>query len=399
MRLQRTRNWVYKWVARAQTGDAAWYLSQSTTPHHQPSKLSAELEEEIVHSRQFLARRDTPDTRYAFCGAVGIHQDLDRKGFDHKPSLSTINRVLKCHGLTGNTSAPHKTNAHKTYYPHVVARHPGFIYQMDLVTPLYIAGYGKVVSINRIDPFESQCNLQQYGAKNTTHVLEFLIADWQQFGIPRYLQVDNEAAFYGGLYHPRSMGKFIRFCLNFGVEVIFIPFNEPWRNGHIESLNGRYQKLVWNRHRFRNLAHLRNESEIFRDQHNGYQRYRKDQFGQLRYNSYTVNRLPQNFCFNDQELLPITTGRLHFVRQVQDDGTISILNETLLVDKAMSYEYVWVVLNTYAQTLTFYHKAAKFAPKKVIKQMEYQLREPVKRRIPITHFLSSVCSRCPDTLS
>ena len=356
--LYRTRNWVYKWIERSQTGADGWYLNLSTEPHHQPHKLNHATEQAIVHSRQFLERRDTPDTKYAFYGAVGIHQDLDRQGFQDKPSLSTINRVLQRHDLIG-TLVKTKHEQKKVYYPQVKARYPGWIHQVDIITPLYIAGYGKVASVNRIDVFTSHAYLQQFDAKNAESMIGFLIGDWQSNGIPRYLQVDNEAAFRGGLYHPKTFGKLVRFCLNFGVEIIFIPFNEPWRNGHVESLNGRFQKLVWDKYRFRDLAHLRRESAIFCQQHNRYQAYRKDHFGQLLICGYTVSRLPHNFTFDTEQTLPITTGRIHFIRQVDENGAVSILNETFTIDKALSYEYIWAVLNTREQSLTFYHKVTK----------------------------------------
>jgi len=101
------------------------------------------------------------------------------------------------------------------------------------------------VSVNRIDVYTNQANLEQYESKGAESIISFVIADWKAFGIPRYLQLDNEAAFRGSLYHPRTFGKFSRFCLNFGVEIVFIPFNEPWRNAHIESFNSRFDDLLW----------------------------------------------------------------------------------------------------------------------------------------------------------
>jgi hypothetical protein len=387
--LQRSRNWVYKWAERSQSDDDAWYLSQSTEPYTKPRKISADVERAIVHSRKFLQQRNTPATQYAFCGAVGIHQDLDRKGIEDKPCLSTINRVLSRNGLV---EADPRTGSQqkRIYYPAVRARHAGFIHQLDLITPLYIAGYGKISSVNRIDVCTSHANLQQYDAKNAESIISFVIDDWKTYGVPRYLQGDNEAAFRGGLYHPRSFGKLVRFCLNFGVQMIFIPFNEPWRNGHVESFNGRFQKLVWNRHRFLNLLHVRVESAKFREQHNTYQGYRKEHFGRLPRYGYTQGFLPESFAFDPaRHALPVTTGLVHFVRQVDEEGSVSIFNETFFVDKKLSYEYVWAVLNTKEQSLAFFYKATKEAEKIIVLKINYHIRELVKNRIPINRFAIS----------
>ena len=354
-------------------------------PHTKPGKIDESVEHAIVQSRQRLKRRDTPATRYAFCGAVGIHQDLDRKGIEDKPSLSTINRVLKRNGLV-ETECPLQHEEKRIYYPVTRARHPGFLHQMDIITPLYITGYGKVSSINRIDVCTSHANLQQYDAKNAESILSFVISDWKTYGIPRYLQVDNEAAFRGGLYHPRTFGKLVRFCLNFEVQMIFIPFNEPWRNGHIESLNGRFQKLVWDKYRVKNLMHLREESLKFQVQHNTYQDYRKEHFCRIPGYGYTETYLPESFEYDVAQPLPITTGMIHFIRRVDENGCVSILNETFHVEKNLSYEYIWAVINTREQSLSFYYKATKLVDKKLVLKTDYHIREKVKNRLSIERF-------------
>ena len=195
-------------------------------------------------------------------------QLLDHSGYRAKPSLSTINRVLKRNGLIVPQSKTTKKNASGTYYPEIKARHPGQVHQLDLVTPRYIKGYGVIISVNRIDVCTGQANLEQYDSKGADSVIDFLIDDWKVSGMPRYLQVDNEAAFRGSLYHSRTFGKVSRFCLNFGVELVFIPFKEPWRNAYIESFNSRFDRLLWQSQPFTDLEHLKTEAKKFRDKHN-----------------------------------------------------------------------------------------------------------------------------------
>lgn len=61
-------------------------------------------------------------------------------------------------------------------------------------------------------------------------------------GMPDALQMDNELAFRGSNRYPRSFGSVVRFALNQGMAVVFIPVKEPWRNGIIEKFNHTYQE-------------------------------------------------------------------------------------------------------------------------------------------------------------
>ena len=210
-----------------------------------------------------MVNRNTPETKYAFCGAVAIHQELDKLGYRNKPALSTINRALKRNGLITHQVKGAKEKSAKKYYPHIKVRHPSYLHQLDLVTPRYIKGFGVIISVNRIDVYTAQANLEQYQNKGADSIISFLVEDWKEFGIPHYLQLDNEASFRGSLYHPRTFGKLSRFCLNFGVELVFIPFNEPWRNAHIESFNSRFDRMLWQFINFKNLDHVRTESKKF----------------------------------------------------------------------------------------------------------------------------------------
>jgi len=384
--LRRSRPWVYKWIRRFQSNDSEWYLDESKEPKTKTNKLNAELEAVIVQARQQLVKRDTPQTRYAYHGAVAIHQRLDGMGYTKKPHVSTINRVLKRNNLVEHKPSTTDLNKPKIYYPHIQAKHPAHIYELDLVTPRYIGGYGRVVSVNRVDVYSGQANLDQYPSKGADSIVEFVTEDWKMYPKPTYLKLDNEAAFRGSLIHPRTFGKLTRFCLNFGVQIIFIPFSEPWRNPYIESFNSRFNELLWMFMKFTDLEHLKRESRQFRDQHNQYQVYKKEHFSQQHHQSYTLSRFPDNFVFNPSLELPITKGKMHFIRWVNEKGYINILNESFYVNKDLCCEYVWSTIDTAEQNLTMYYQPSEEAPRDLVKSVEYKLREPVKDRIPIKEF-------------
>ena len=77
---------------------------------------------------------------------------------------------------------------------------------------------------------------------------------------------------------------------------------------------------------------------------------------------------------------------MHFIRLVNEKGYITILNEEFYINKTLSFEYVWVILNTKKKDLSVYYQAAPEAPKQLIATESYNLREPVKNRISIKQF-------------
>ena len=311
---------------------------------------------------------------------------MDFSDEKEKPTLSTINRVLKRHGLIEQQRKVYDPTKPKKYYPEIKAKYPGHIHQLDLVTPRYISGYGKVVSVNRVDVYSNQANLDQYQSKGADSIIQFLVDDWKIYGIPTYLQMDNECSFRGSLYHSKTFGKLTRFCLNFGIEMVFIPFNEPWRNAYIESFNSRFNTQLWLFQRFTDLEQMRSESKQFRDKHSDYQTYKKEHFGERSCAGYTKRFLPKNFSFPLDTELPITKGLVHFIRWVDDQGYVNVLNESIFINKKICCEYIWATINTEKQTLDIYHQATKDSKNELIKSISYKLRELVKDKIPVKKF-------------
>lgn len=388
--LNRSRPWVYKWLNRYKSNIPNWYLDQSKAPRTKPQKIDRTLEGKIVLIRQELVRRDKPETRYAYHGAVAIHQKLDELGYDNKPHISTINRVLKRNGLIADKPAVSKSNKSKIFYPDIMAKYPGHVYELDLVTPRYITNYGRIVSVNRVDIYSGLANLNQYDSKGAEAIIEFIISDWKINPKPIYLKLDNEASFRGSVYHKKSFGKLTRFCLNFGVQLIFIPFNEPWRNSYVESFNSRFNEMLWLSTNFNDLEHLRRESIQFRDQHNQYQVYKKANFGNQKNHNYKLIRFPKDFEFSTQYELPITKGQLHFIRWVNEKGVINILNEKIPLGINVCCEYVWCTIDTNRQSLSVYYKATYESPRELIRELDYKLRETAIEPIPVREFCKKV---------
>jgi len=89
-------------------------------------------------------------------------------------------------------------------------------------------------------------------------------------------------------------------------------------------------------------------------------------------------KLLENFEI-DVHNLPITEGKVHFIRQVKEDGAISVLNEDFDVDKSLAYEYAWATIGTKQEQLMIYYREKNEEEAGLIKIYEYKIGENVKK--------------------
>jgi hypothetical protein len=190
--------------------------------------------------------------------------------------------------------------------------------------------------------------------------------------------MDNDGAFCGGYKVPRVFGQVVRLCLYVGIEPIFIPFGEPQRNGLVERLNGLWSQGFWRRRHFAAFAEVAASSPAFTAWYmheyqpptlHGRTPAQAAPPAASRLSSEQVRQLP--------ERLPITAGRVHFLRRVGADGGIQLLNERWMVGKRWAERYVWATIITHRHELRIYYQAAEQAPIRLLHQWAYPLPEPV----------------------
>jgi len=202
---------------------------------------------------------------------------MGRLGFskDEIPSVSTIKRIVKTHGLKVNKRERYKRVKSKKRY---TIRNPAQInemHQMDFVGPRFIKGYGAVSSLNLIDVVCNRIHIEQYDTKSMDNIIDFLILYWRNNPIPRYLQVDNGMYFIRDFKYPCRFSRFVRLCLYVGVEVVFITPKSPWMNGSIENFNGWFDEKFWAKETFTNLEDMRAKSTHFVGQYNDLSAWKK----------------------------------------------------------------------------------------------------------------------------
>jgi transposase InsO family protein len=352
--LQRSRTWVRKWWHRyvEAGGEGLYDLSRAhgalveRTPMH--------IERAILAIRRRLAAHATPQTRYAFVGAITIREELQGLGFLPIPTLRTIERILQRHNLT----SPRVRLARRlprNAYPGPQAHDTNQVHQVDLVGPRYLTGSKtKYYFYVCKDAFDQAVYAEFHAGNDMDQVLVFLIHAWQHLGLPRSVQFDNGKQFYGPGRYARSLTRVMRLALRLGVEPVFVPKASPERNGSVENFNGWFQPLLLQRpfarpsdvrREVRRLVWAVNEQHVY--QALGFRtptQYRRGK---------RLQKLPAHFTL-DVEHIPVAAGKITLLRWVPVHGYIDVLGEAVKVGRRLRYHYVKVTVETHTQKLCVY---------------------------------------------
>jgi putative transposase len=220
-----------------------------------------------------------------------------------------------------------------------------------------------------MDLYSHRVYIESQRTKEDRQVAGSLIRCWKSMGIPDYLQVDNELSFHGSNKYPRSFGLVIRLCLNFGVQPVFIPIGEPWRNGVIESFNDTYNRKFFRRQWFHSYAHLKRQSKNFQSFHNKHHRYSclkgKTPLEMIQRSEYVPLTLGPNTKRPKLESMP--DGNVILIRFIRKNRKLDIFGESFTVPRDLVYAYVKAVIVTEIQTLQVY------LGEELVKSIDYRL--------------------------
>jgi len=377
--LSRSTRWLDKWWAEYRRHPTTDFADRSRAPHSTPGQTPLAVRQAIRSIRQWLESGQTADTRYGLIGHRAIRHELQRLGIKPVPSLATIQRVLAGYDLTH----PRGAAADTAYYPELVAWTPNAIHATDIITKHLYGGH-VVQNLHTFDHYTHAVYISQHADKTSAAVRAHLLGTWGRVGLPVIQQLDNEGSFRGGHSHRRVIGQVVRLCLFVGVEVLFIPEYEAKRNHWVESFHSLWVQAFWSRQRFGNLTHVQSEAPTFLRWY--HTRYRPPSLAgktpaQMRRGFKPVLLTPPLRRLIPARL-PITQGRIHFIRKVDLMGNIRMLNETWLVGRQWVGQYVWVVVDTAQQMLTIWHKPDSQASWKRIKRRQFRLNEVVHPQLP-----------------
>src|SRR4051794_24378566 len=357
----------HKWWRRYTESGAEGLYDLTRANHQVAQRISPELERSILSIRRRLQAHATPGTRYSLIGADAILAELKALSVRPLPSRRTIERVLQRNGLT----APRVRLAPllpRQEYPGPQARASNQLHEVDLVGPIYLKGcsHRYYIWVGK-DAFDGAVCLRLAGSRRMTEVLGFLGECWKDLGRPAQVQLDNARELCGWGPAARHLSRVIRLCLRFGVEPVFIPKEMPERNGSVENFNGWFQPRLFQR-RFHRPRDLRRELARLQEAVNT--QHVHPRLGGLTPAQHRkgprLSKLPPGFVVPTGRL-PLSAGRVIFIRRVSPAGTVSVLSQSFRVGKRHKGLYLRLVIDTGRGRLTAYLNG------RVLKRWPYKL--------------------------
>ena len=373
-RVHRSRAWLSKWQKRFDQQGASGLHSRSRRPNHTPTMYSLRIRRLIVQTRRRLVKQ-----KVGLIGARAIRRELRKVSGDKSlPSLSTIKRVLRRQGMIAQ---PHQGK--RVYFPKPLQVMSGNLHALDW-TCRYLEDGLKIYAFHTLNLHTRTCTQTIATGKSYETVRAHCLHTWKTLGIPQFLQLDNDAAFCGGYKAPRIFGQFVRLCLCLGIELIFLPIAQPEHNGEVEELNGLWGRAFWERRHFTSFAQVCRTSPTFIHWYmtEYIPPFLIDTTPKQAQCRETLPRLTAKHVLHLPDPLPITAGRIHFIRQVQPDGSITVLNESWKVSKRLAGKYVWATLMTHCRRLEIWYQRSAQHPWRLCKNCAYDISETVARLRP-----------------
>ena len=345
-KLQRSRAWVNRWISRYRPGEPVVSLQDHSRAPKQMSWVYPErIKNMVLQIRQEREKGRRAKYQYALVGAQAIYYELKDLHVSPLPSTRTIHGWLK---QAGRISVRKSQKPPNPTYPVLPCKTVNDVQELDFKGPFYLKDHShKYYLVALRDKMSKETALRALANKGMDAILDFLVSAWQKMGCPKYLKMDNCLDFRGSNLYPRALSKLMRVCLDLGVQPVFIPIREPWRNGVVENLNG-----LLNRFLFR-LQTFETEKQL----HQAVQR--------METTINTTHRLPalqgktpQEFAAHAKLRYPpadyhwrthdlrLLKGNVTFIRFVRKSGRITVTaNDKFLIGKKYKWQYVMAVVD------------------------------------------------------
>jgi hypothetical protein len=239
----------------------------------------------------------------------------------------------------------------------------------DIVEGLYLYGGQEVQLFNGLSLHGNLLHSSAMSAVTTDSAMLTLVEHWKQFGLPRYVQCDNDMVFQGAR-RVNVIGKVIRLCLSLKVIPIFtLPYEQGFQ-GEIEQFNGEIQEKFWRRRVFKNIKDVVRHLEKYVQAHRF--AYQEKILSAPRRRAF-----PKRWKRDDKKPLSDT---IIYLRRTDRSGRIRFLEREWLVNENWINRLVRVEVNLDEEKVRFYAlRRADWGKHRLLKTAA--LRLPRKEKI------------------
>jgi putative transposase len=345
-KIQRSRSWVQRWIGRYRPDEPVVSLQDHSRAPKQMSWIYPErIKNMVLQIRQEREKGKRAKYQYALVGAQAIYYELKDLHVSPLPSTRTIHGWLK---QASRISVRKSQKTPNLTYPTQPCKAVNDVQELDFKGPFYLKDHShKYYLVALRDKMSKKTALRALSHKSMDAILDFLLSAWQKMGCPKSLKMDNCLDFRGSNLYPRSPSKLMRVCLDLGVQPVFIPIREPWRNGVVENLNG-----LLNRFLFR-LQTFETEKQL----HKAVQRM-ETTINTTHRLPALLGKTPQEFTENARLRYPpagydwrtrdlqLLKGNVTFIRLVRKSGRITVTaNDKFLIGEKYKWQYVMAVVD------------------------------------------------------
>ncbi len=344
--LHRSRPWVDRWIERYRAEAPRLSLQdRSRAPKQRRCAYPDRIKRMVLQIREEREQGQRAKYQYALISAQAIYYELHDLDISRLPSPRTIHGWLK---EAGRIPERRSQKAPNPTYPVLPCQAVNDVQELDFKGPFYLRDHAhKYYLVALRDKWSKKTALQALANKSMDAILDFLVSTWQTMGCPRYLKMDNCLDFRGSNRHPRASSKLMRVCLDLGVQPVFIPICEPWRNGVVENLNGLLDRFLFRTNTFETEKQL----------HKAVQQM-ETTINTTHHLSTLQGKTPQEFAAHAKLCHPpahydwrtrdlrLLKGKVTFIRFVRKSGRITVTaRDKFLIGKKYKWHYVMAVVD------------------------------------------------------
>jgi hypothetical protein len=360
-----TKSTVQRWVAIANGKrlDRVDFQNKKSGPKKPKNKSSVKLEKRVLQLRKHLKEKSV----LGLHGAEAIRDEMHRRGDRNVPTSRTIANILTRNGMVDRRTRIRRPPPPPGWYLPGLLQRKHELESFDILEGLYIHGGQEVQFLNGISLHGNllhSLSMETVTAENTVLAL---IEHWKQFGLPKYVQFDNDMVFQG----PRKenvMGKVIRLCLSLKMIPVFVTPYEQGFQGKIERFNKEIQEKFWRRRRFKNIKEVGRRLEEY------VQAHRLAHQGEI----VTAPRrrsFPKRWKRDDARP---PQGTIIYLRRTDGSGWVRFLERDFLVSEHWINRLVRVEVNLDEGKVRFFGlRRADWTSQRLLKTMKFRLSKKI----------------------